>query len=326
MGTIRVPFFASKPMSSTPTQQPTEELPATPPPPAAVEQHPADVARLLKAHFPGLFAGPLKPLKLRIQADIQSRAPGVFTKQALSAFLRRHTGATAYLIALTKASHRFDLDGQPGDELNPEHRQAALDELARRRAIHAEKRALEAQTQAQQQAQAESERRARAGLLRDFERTTLTLPNFCALKGLEPAELDHLLAIARKEAAEAPPPPPQQPPRGRPGDAERPPRGDGPRAPEGRNRPPRPQADRGAPRTDRPQGGPRPATPRPAGTADAAATPAPRERERDARPARSDSPRGPGGDRQRRDGPRSHSPRRSDDRPATRVASEPKKG
>jgi len=141
--------------------------------------------------FPALFTGKPKPVKLRVQADIQERAPGKFSKAQLSAFLRRHTGSTGYLIAVSKGSHRFDLDGQPAGEISAEHRQVALDELARRRASHDARRELE-----------EQQRRNRAGLLRDFESTTLTRANFCVLKGVAPEELDGLLEIARTEAQE----------------------------------------------------------------------------------------------------------------------------
>lgn len=163
----------------------TDPTPA-PPPPAD------DCAEALRQHFPGLFGGAPKPLKLRIQANIQSRAPGVFTKAALSAFLRHHTGRTAYLIALTRGSQRFDLDGQPAGEISAEHRQAAADELARRRALReGRERDLERQ------------RRERAALLRAFESSPLSRANFCALKGVPPEALDALLALARQEAAEA---------------------------------------------------------------------------------------------------------------------------
>ncbi len=158
---------------------------------AAAPMTPADCAQQLKQRFPALFGGPVKPLKLRIQVDIQERAPGVFTKQALSAFFRRHTGSTSYLIAVSKAAHRFDLDGQASGEISDEHRQVALDELARRRANQESRRELE-----------EQQRRNRAGLLRDFQATTLTQANFCALKGVPLDELDGLLKIARAEAAE----------------------------------------------------------------------------------------------------------------------------
>lgn len=104
---------------------------------------PADCARELAQRFPGLFDGPAKPLKLRIQADIQARAPGVFSRSVLSAFLRRLTGSTAYLNALSRAPARLDLDGQPAGEISEEHRNLALEELARRRALRQERRIAE---------------------------------------------------------------------------------------------------------------------------------------------------------------------------------------
>jgi hypothetical protein len=154
-------------------------------------ESPAATATRLAELFPALFKGQPKPLKLRIQIDIQERAPGQFSKQALSAFFRRYTGATSYLIAVTKAAHRFDLDGQPAGELTDEHRKVAADELARRRAL----------TQARRE-QEQGERRQRAQLLRDFETTRLTTANFCALKGIAPESLDGVLAQARAEALE----------------------------------------------------------------------------------------------------------------------------
>ena len=173
-----------------PQQQEQEQQAAAPDRQAAA----ADCAAQLKQTFPALFGGPAKPLKLRIQADIQERTPGVFTKQALSAFLRRYTGGTSYLVALTKAPHRFDLDGNPAGEISEEHRKAAADELARRRANRQAREQLE-----------EEQRRNRAQLLRDFERTTLTPTNFCALKGVAPEELEGLLELTRREAQERPP-------------------------------------------------------------------------------------------------------------------------
>lgn len=173
--------------------------------PALATLSPAACAQQLKQLFPALFGGSPKPLKLRIQADIQERAPGIFTKQVLSAFLRRYTGGTSYLMASAKASHRFDLDGAPAGELSDEHRQAAVQELARRRSIQDERRALE-----------DEQRRNRAGLLRAFETTTLTPANFCALMGVVPDELEGLLVLARQEAEQRAQQAPtqQRPPRG----------------------------------------------------------------------------------------------------------------
>ncbi|CAM5797837.1 ProQ/FINO family protein [Rhizobacter fulvus] len=180
---------------ATPASQAAADAPAPAPAPAsapaAAPMSPAECAQQLKQRFPALFGGAVKPLKLRIQVDIQERAPGVFSKQALSAFFRRHTGSTSYLIAVTKAPTRFDLDGQPAGEITDEHRKVAQDELARRRGNQEERRQLE-----------EQQRRNRAGLLHDFQTTTLTKANFCALKGVPIEELDGLLEIARTEAQE----------------------------------------------------------------------------------------------------------------------------
>jgi sRNA-binding protein len=189
---------------------------ATPPPaaaPSAAEAgsapqlSPADTAALLKKLFPALFSGAPKPLKLRIQADIQERAPGRFSKQSLSGFFRRHTGSTSYLMALSRATQRFDLDGAPAGELSAEHRQLAAAELTRRRGLNDARRAEEARQRVEEEArhaEENAQRFNRATLLRAFETTTLTPANFCALKGIDLADLDVFIARARAEAAEAP--------------------------------------------------------------------------------------------------------------------------
>jgi ProP effector len=202
--------------------------PAAPPAPElTLSQCAARLAEL----FPALFAPPVKPIKLRIQADLQVRAPGVFSRKVLSVFLHRHTTSTAYLKSLVALGQRFDLDGQPAGELAPEHREAAVAELARRREVvdarrEAERQALrqaqresekaqrEAYRQAQQEQQAQErqrreafaaqdgERRERLALLRAFETSTLTRANFCALKRIDEATLEAQLALARQDLAQ----------------------------------------------------------------------------------------------------------------------------
>ena len=211
-----------------------------------------DVTAELKALFPALFSGRPKPVKLRIQSDIQERAPGKFSKAQLSAFLRRHTGGTGYLIALTQAKTRFDLDGNPAGEISEEHLTVAREELARRKGVQQERQQLEVQ-----------QRRNRAQLLWDFERTTLTESNFCVLKGVVPEELPGLLEIARRERAEAPPEPPREARR----DDRRPaggrPDGRGERRPEQRS-----DGRRDQPRGDRPARGEGGRPPQPGRTPD----------------------------------------------------------
>lgn len=198
----------------TEVETPAEVAPAAAPE-ATAAMSLAECAQTLKTRFPALFVGPAKPLKLRIQVDIQARAPGVFSKQVLSAFFRRYTGSTSYLMAVSKGSHRRDLDGAESGEITDEHKKAAADELARRRQNQLSRVELENQ-----------QRHNRATLLRDFQATTLTRANFCALKGIETEEIDGLLELARGEAAAAPAP-------------NHPPADSRPRAPGGAGRPPR---------------------------------------------------------------------------------------
>lgn len=254
------------------TQPAAADAPAAPAAAPRAEVSTAATGARLAELFPALFGGAPKPLKLRIQVDIQERAPGEFSKQALSAFFRRLTGATSYLVAVSRGKQRFDLDGQPAGELSEEHRQLAADELTRRRA---NQQARRVQEDAQRE-QEEAGRRQRFSLLRDFETTKLTTANFCALKGIAPEQLDGLLDQARKEAQEdaARPQRPHHRPEhghGRPGqgpgrrdgerrDGERGPRREGGRN-DGRNEGPRAEAggrrdDRGRPQGPRgPRGG-----------------------------------------------------------------------
>ncbi len=185
---------------------------------AIAELSPAACGARLAALFPALFAQRAQPLKLRIQADIQQRAPGIFTRKTLSAFLHRHTTTNAYLMSLTQAPQRVDLDGATAGEISEEHRAAAVQELARRRGLHEERRAAEnaarrtAEAEARQAHAAQDQaRRDRAALLRAVETSTLTRANFCALKGLTEADLEAQLVQARAEALQRAQEPRQEP-------------------------------------------------------------------------------------------------------------------
>jgi sRNA-binding protein len=177
------------------------------------------VAALLAQHFPALFgAGRALPIKLRIQADIQARAPGLVNKKSLSIFLHRYTTSTAYLKALATQAQRMDLDGAPAGDIEALHRDAAAAEVDRRKQMFEDRRALEreqqraaaqearraqnaqnaARTAARDNAEGEA-RRNRAVLLRAFETATLTKANFCALKGISEAELDAQVMLAKQE-------------------------------------------------------------------------------------------------------------------------------
>lgn len=177
---------------------------------AAPAMSPAACGARLAELFPALFgpAGPPKPIKLRIHADLQQRAPGVFSRRVLGPFFARHTTTTAYLRALSTATHRFDLDGQPAGEVSEEHRAAATAELARRKAIVDARRAAE-------RAAARPPRAAPAGA------------PAAPAEGEVPARRD--ARPARPERLERPARPDRPDRPGRPGRPERPARTEGPR-------------------------------------------------------------------------------------------------
>jgi ProP effector len=262
--------------TSMPVQEAASMTPVTTVTPAPVELSPAACAARLAELFPALFgAGRALPIKLRIQSDIQQRAPGIFTRKSLSPFLHRYTTSTAYLKALVHAPHRFDLDGAPAGDIDEVHRQAAAAELERRRSLFEARREAEraaanearrrAEAEARQQHAAdEAARRERAALLRAYESSTLTRANFCALKGIPESELDgrlHQAWLEREQRALEMRPPPERGPR--PRDERRPTEAGLPERPQGHGAP-RPggrPAGGGGPRPER--GNP----PRPRGAA-----------------------------------------------------------
>lgn len=163
------------------------------PPALPLIQEPQAAGQRLKELFPALFTGAPKPIMLKVQQAIEARSPGVFSKKALSGFLARHTASTSYLIAITKSEQRFDLDGQPAGALSEDHREAARLQLAQRR-----------QRQREREQEMENARRWRLDLLRSFETSRISRANFCALKGVDDAQLDALLEQARQERQERP--------------------------------------------------------------------------------------------------------------------------
>ena len=200
--------------SPAPVDDPGAE--SAPKAPAIPDLSPAACAALLAERFPALFGvGRALPIKLRIQADIQQRAPGVFNKKSLSIFLHRHTTSTAYIKALVNSPQRIDLDGQPAGDIAQEHKDAGVAELQRRLAI----------VQARRVAERDAQRAPRRG------------PQATPADALAPAPADgDASAAAAAPAADNRPP---RPPRG-----DRPPRGPRPDAGLGA-----PRADR-PPRTD----------------------------------------------------------------------------
>lgn len=126
--------------SSLDTPLPDAGLAAVPgendaPPPAAPDpapdavQTPRTLLKELEAQFP-VFRDHL-PLAIGINKALFQRLPDL-NKKLLRIALSQHTHSTRYLRATTKAVHRFDLDGNPVEELAEEHRQHAVETLRER--------------------------------------------------------------------------------------------------------------------------------------------------------------------------------------------------
>lgn len=184
-----------------------EQAPAPTEPPTELSAAPAGLSppqawAELQLRFPALFgAGVVLPVKLRIHADIQARAPGVFSRRVLGAVLSRHTTSTAYLKALVRSPHRFDLDGQAAGEIEAAHRQAAQEELARRLPRPRPKpKAPPGQPAATKRPHPQPQRPPvpapddeLSRLLKAFHSTALSKANFCALQGIAVEALDAAL-------------------------------------------------------------------------------------------------------------------------------------
>lgn len=86
------------------------------------------------AHFhPQLFGARFLPLKLGVFQDLMAAHPDAFTKEELKAALGVHARSTRYLEAVASGTQRHDLDGQPVEEIAPEHVHHAIMEVFRRR-------------------------------------------------------------------------------------------------------------------------------------------------------------------------------------------------
>ena len=88
--------------------------------------------RLAQFH-PQLFGARFLPLKLGIFHDLMAAHPDAFTKEELKAALGVHARSTRYLEAVASAAQRHDLDGQPVEDIAPEHVHHAIMEVFKRR-------------------------------------------------------------------------------------------------------------------------------------------------------------------------------------------------
>jgi ProP effector len=91
------------------------------------------------------------PLAIGIDKQLLARVPGL-DRKTMRAALGIHTGSLRYLRAMEKATVRFDLDGQPGDEVTDVHRKHAKEVLQQRFKKEAERKKAEREAAAAEEA------------------------------------------------------------------------------------------------------------------------------------------------------------------------------
>lgn len=87
--------------------------------------------------YPQLFGSEFRPLKLGIFQELLAAHPEHFQRESLKAALGFHTRSTRYLQAVAAGHKRHDLQGNPGEDVAPEHVYLTLLELFRRRQARA---------------------------------------------------------------------------------------------------------------------------------------------------------------------------------------------
>jgi ProP effector len=91
------------------------------------------VLETLFKHYPQLFGAQFLPLKLGIFQELLAAHPTVFERESLKTALGVHARSTRYLQAVAASQKRYGLDGQPCEDLAPEHIYFAIVEIFRRR-------------------------------------------------------------------------------------------------------------------------------------------------------------------------------------------------
>lgn len=83
--------------------------------------------------YPHLFGNTFLPLKLGTYQDLMAAHPDVFQKDSLKAALGFHARSTRYLQCVVTGNKRHDLQGNPVDDVLPEHIYVSLLQLFSRR-------------------------------------------------------------------------------------------------------------------------------------------------------------------------------------------------
>lgn len=182
--------------------------------------------------YPKLFGAQALPLKLGIFHELVANHPDLLEAKALREALGQHTRSTRYLEQVATGVQRHDLQGNPVENLAPEHVHQAIMEVARRdrtgnspaaqaklrlrlrnafeasglsRGAYAEqvKPPLEAWNALLDHAYTEDGAAAakREALLKAFESSGQTLVQFADMYGMDLANTENLLEQAKQDRA-----------------------------------------------------------------------------------------------------------------------------
>lgn len=121
---------SSEPQDHSPPTEP-DAVPAAAGPRKPRGPHPV-LQRLFELH-PKMFGARFLPLKLGAFEDLMALHPGEFKKDELKVALGLHTRSTRYLESVAQGRKRHDLDGNPVEDLAPEHVHHAIAEVYKRR-------------------------------------------------------------------------------------------------------------------------------------------------------------------------------------------------
>ena len=163
--------------------------------PAAARARPVQsVLEKLFELYPQLFGAEFRPLKLGIFQELLAAHPEQFQRESLKAALGFHTRSTRYLQSVAAGHKRHDLQGNPGEEVAPEHVYLTLLELFRRRQARA-REDLRPKFRAQLMAAYEA-----SGLSRQDYQARVQNSDADATALLEEAFAEHEQKLAKHEA------------------------------------------------------------------------------------------------------------------------------
>jgi ProP effector len=128
---------------NTPNTAPGQEAVPAPAPAASVQ-----AARALIKELQEKFAvfRDCQPLAIGIDKQLLARLPDL-DRKVLRTALRFHTHSLRYLKAMEKATVRFDLEGNPADEVTEAHRSHASETIRERFKKDAEQRKAQRQAE-----------------------------------------------------------------------------------------------------------------------------------------------------------------------------------